>query len=484
MAWPVPREFAISTEYGKRGKSWRCSANAAGAGVHTGADFAAPAGTPLFATLAGTIRHRNYGSAFGRHQFVISPSKGQPYAAGEVFYAHGSKRLPDGTEVQPGDWVGEVGFEGNVSPAGPAGAHLHYELHPSTKGVWSCAVHADPSPTLSRDAHHVTADIYSSKLGYGEPSNGDAFSDSIKELQECLNRISLVGGRTLEVTGRYDDATDAEVRKWQRLIGAVPDQPKQSFLGPKQLARMFPAGTYTVHDTGLPPIATGAPTDPLIPELPTDTGSTELGGLLGERGWTVHDTDVPLGRESLWLGPKFLIVHHTGSKGKVEDVVSWLRTECPDPPGIQVLLSRAGEVWICSQERPGQPSPGRASHAGRGSGYGVPDDQMNPVSVGLEVEADGTEPLRSDPELYRLVLELLDDLADIFDIDTENVLGHKEWSSTNKPDPLDDMDVMRADLAAVRGEAEPPPPPTGEVLAEITDANGRKQRVLWKVAPA
>lgn len=141
--WPVPSQYPISTPYGKRGPYWSCSKDSAGNGIHTGCDFAAPAGTPLYASIDGQIRWRNYGSAFGNHQFAISPDPGQPFAAGEVFYAHARKRLADGVYVKAGDWVGEVGAEGNVT-----GPHLHYEYHPDTKGVWNCNVVADPAPTL------------------------------------------------------------------------------------------------------------------------------------------------------------------------------------------------------------------------------------------------------------------------------------------------------------------------------------------------
>ena len=103
MANPVPGK-SISTPFGKRGKHWSCKKTSAG-GIHTGVDFAAPSGTKIVAPIAGTIRHRNYGSAFGRHQFAISPSKGQPFAKGEVFFAHTRTRLKDGTKVKIGDKV-------------------------------------------------------------------------------------------------------------------------------------------------------------------------------------------------------------------------------------------------------------------------------------------------------------------------------------------------------------------------------------------
>ncbi|HEY5878917.1 MAG TPA: M23 family metallopeptidase [Nakamurella sp.] len=44
-------------------------------------------------------------------------------------YAHLSQRLvPAGTHVQAGQQIGKAGHEGNVIPAGPGGAHLHFEV--------------------------------------------------------------------------------------------------------------------------------------------------------------------------------------------------------------------------------------------------------------------------------------------------------------------------------------------------------------------
>jgi murein DD-endopeptidase MepM/ murein hydrolase activator NlpD len=105
-------------------------------------DYAAPKGTAIYAPISGTIRHRNYGSAFGPYQFAISPDANQPFGAGEVFFAHVLSRLPDGTKVRAGDPISKVGDLGNVT-----GPHLHLEFH-SAKNRWSCDVMRDPLPML------------------------------------------------------------------------------------------------------------------------------------------------------------------------------------------------------------------------------------------------------------------------------------------------------------------------------------------------
>lgn len=142
MTQPIPG-VAVGTPYGKRGPYWSCQEDSSGNGVHTGVDFPCPSGTAIVAPIAGQVRHRSYGSAFGSHQFAISPDPGQPFADGEVFFAHTRTRPKDGIFVDVGDWLAEVGSEGNAT-----GPHLHLEYHPTSKGVWSCSVHANPQPIL------------------------------------------------------------------------------------------------------------------------------------------------------------------------------------------------------------------------------------------------------------------------------------------------------------------------------------------------
>jgi murein DD-endopeptidase MepM/ murein hydrolase activator NlpD len=146
MASPIPG-VAVSTPYGKRGSYWSCNEDSNGNGIHTGVDYACASGTDVVAPIAGEVRHRSYGSSFGNHQFAISPDPGEPFGEGEVFFAHMTSRPADGTRVKIGDYLGNVGAEGNVS-----GPHLHFEYHANTKGKWSCSVIDDPKPVLDYQA--------------------------------------------------------------------------------------------------------------------------------------------------------------------------------------------------------------------------------------------------------------------------------------------------------------------------------------------
>lgn len=258
MANPVPG-YSITTPYHKASTgSWGAC------GWHTGVDYAAPRGTPCVAAIAGTIRHRSYGSAFGPYQFAISPSAGQPFSSDEVFYAHTLDRLPDGTEVQVGQQVARVGDLGNVT-----GPHLHFEYHVG-KNDWSCGSMRDPAPVIAQGGGgttppspsggpYVTEHVYSNKVGMGEPTNGDSESDTIKELRLVLDHIHLEGGQSLGASpGVYDLDVDEEVRLWQaQIVHDTPDPAGRSYLGPSQFAAMFPSPPYTRHDAGLPSIASG-----------------------------------------------------------------------------------------------------------------------------------------------------------------------------------------------------------------------------------
>jgi hypothetical protein len=170
MASPIPGA-PIGTPFGKRGSYWSCN-KVNGQGIHTGVDIRAANGAQIYAPIDGVIKHRSYGSALGNHQFAISPNPGQPFAAGEVFFAHTSDRPADGTAVKIGDPIAHVGWEGNVSPKSAAGAHLHFEYHPDTKGTWSCSGCKDPQVVLNYQAGQAPPP--SSSTGSKPPSGSPA----------------------------------------------------------------------------------------------------------------------------------------------------------------------------------------------------------------------------------------------------------------------------------------------------------------------
>ena len=247
MVHPVPPGTPISADYRATNTGlWKTC------GHHTGVDFAAPVGTPVFATVPGVVRHVAFGPAFGDRCVAVIATGG-----GRAFYAHLNERVPNGTVVAAGDLVGRVGKRGtNVT-----GSHLHYEWHPNAAAPWGCGNIGDPWPSIrSGFGPFVTGTVFLSKLRFGQTD-----SDSVRELQERLNRVKLAGGVNLPVTGNYAELTDAEVRKWQQQVcGDTPDPEGASSLGPKQAARMFPSPPYTITDDRTPPAQRPEPPTPPV----------------------------------------------------------------------------------------------------------------------------------------------------------------------------------------------------------------------------
>jgi murein DD-endopeptidase MepM/ murein hydrolase activator NlpD len=114
FAMPVRSSFRFTSGFGMR---W--------GRMHSGTDFAAPHGTPIFSTADGVVVHAGWQSGYGRlvkiqHEFGI-----------ETRYAHMSKlHVRKGQRVSRGDRIGDMGSTGRST-----GTHLHYEVRVGGKAV-------------------------------------------------------------------------------------------------------------------------------------------------------------------------------------------------------------------------------------------------------------------------------------------------------------------------------------------------------------
>lgn len=94
---------------------------------HNGTDYAAPTGTPIYASADGKISYKGYQNGFG-NLIKISHSGGF-----QTLYAHMNKfhkNISSGSNVKKGEIIGYVGSTGMVT-----GPHLHYELHKNGRPV-------------------------------------------------------------------------------------------------------------------------------------------------------------------------------------------------------------------------------------------------------------------------------------------------------------------------------------------------------------
>ncbi|WP_089269719.1 M23 family metallopeptidase [Puniceibacterium sediminis] len=114
FATPLKDAFRFTSGFGRR---W--------GRMHAGTDFAAPMGTPIYATADGVVTHAGWSSGYGRlvkiqHEFGI-----------ETRYAHQSKiRVKVGQRVSRGDRIGDMGNSGRST-----GTHLHYEVRVGGEAV-------------------------------------------------------------------------------------------------------------------------------------------------------------------------------------------------------------------------------------------------------------------------------------------------------------------------------------------------------------
>ena len=109
---PVKSAFRYTSGYGPR---W--------GRMHSGTDFAAAYGTPIYATADGVVTYAGWQAGYGRlvkirHEFGI-----------ETRYAHQAIiRVKVGQRVSRGDRIGDMGNSGRST-----GTHLHYEIRISGK---------------------------------------------------------------------------------------------------------------------------------------------------------------------------------------------------------------------------------------------------------------------------------------------------------------------------------------------------------------
>lgn len=106
MIHPVMNPVVSST-FGPRGD-----------GFHRGVDFAAPLGTPILASLAGTVIRSEYHNSWGNY-VAIEHENGLT-----TLYAHNNQNLVTvGQTVAQGEIIASMGSTGNST-----GPHLHFEV--------------------------------------------------------------------------------------------------------------------------------------------------------------------------------------------------------------------------------------------------------------------------------------------------------------------------------------------------------------------
>ena len=152
-----------------------------------------------------------------------------------------------------------------------------------------------------------------------------------------------------------------------------------------------------------------------------------------------------------------VVAHHTGASGN--SGAGSIANGRPDLPGpvSQIYLARNGVASVVAA--------GIAWHAGSGSWPGIPTNNANQVTIGIEADNNGTEGW--SPAQYGAYVKVCAAICRKLGVRSDRVIGHKEWAgpSQGKWDPGGiDMDAFRRDIQAqIDGGAKPPPPPVNQI---------------------
>ena len=95
--------------------------------LHSGIDFAAKTGTPIYAAGDGTIKAIKWYGGYGRYIKIRHNSK---YSTAYAHMSRFKKGLRKGSRVKQGQIIGYVGSTGRST-----GPHLHYEVHKNNKSI-------------------------------------------------------------------------------------------------------------------------------------------------------------------------------------------------------------------------------------------------------------------------------------------------------------------------------------------------------------
>jgi peptidoglycan hydrolase-like protein with peptidoglycan-binding domain len=160
-----------------------------------------------------------------------------------------------------------------------------------------------------------------------------------------------------------------------------------------------------------------------------------------------------------------IILHHTGSSSTgAEGVVRNGRSDLAGPLA-QLTLRRDGSVGIVSA--------GVSWHAGTGSWPSIGRNNGNARMIGIEAIYNGSDITPAQIEAYP---RLAAALARGYGVKVGNIIGHREWAPSRKPDPGKiDLPAFRSKVAGLLGGPAPGPvaPPPSLPAASNPAPSGR-----------
>lgn len=195
------------------------------------------------------------------------------------------------------------------------------------------------------------------------------------------------------------------------------------------LAACSPKVKKTTTDAGKAPVVRG-------PHFTTDsiyTAKTDslLGLVKQQQPSVLMDSTGLIQTPSEWVGStnfgirkaNYVIIHFT-AQDSVQQTIRTFTIKSTEV-SAHYVIGKDGKVYHMVNDYL------RSNHAGVGKWGGVTD--MNSISLGIEIDNNGSEPF-TDLQVKSL-LQLLAQLKKTYNIPTANFIGHQDFAPKRKPDP-------------------------------------------------
>lgn len=261
--WPVPKaESSVGRPFGFPDPQYAT-------GHHTGQDFPAPYGTPIFAIMDGEVESTAWGGAYGNLTKLYHGKNDQDQMV-ETWYAHQSRQdVRSGDEVDGGKKIGAVGETGNAQ-----GTHLHLEYRLDGQYV-------DPMKLLQGKGVDIVDKSGHGVIGEGSFSVSDFLNTKRPKLERAVSQITMGSGYK---EGDWSHKVNAMAIKGLRKAAIAQGTTLHSILGEW--------GTGSDPSSPKPGSVGTAPGHP--------TGNAKIGmEMAAARGWKGKQWDALY---KLWMG--------------------------------------------------------------------------------------------------------------------------------------------------------------------------------------
>ncbi|MGP5573361.1 peptidoglycan DD-metalloendopeptidase family protein [Corynebacterium casei] len=262
---------SVTSEFGMRG------------GVpHQGIDVAQGEGTAIYAFADGVVAEAGSASGFGQWIVIDHQLDGDLVSTVYGHMMDGGVHVKAGDKVKAGQHIADEGYNGEVSPPGPGGSHLHFEVWEGGRLSGGTAVNPRPwldqavepgsdSGDTDKEAGETTA-----PTGRGELQPDPRFSEENLQLNSVrMGRAIAMNFPGVDTIGgwRPSDATaddhpagravDVMIPQWQSDKGVeLGDQVTEYVLGNWEYFQVdyiiwrqqliYPDSTSTMEDRGSP----------------------------------------------------------------------------------------------------------------------------------------------------------------------------------------------------------------------------------------